>query len=134
MLLEIFILDDEFIVGQWLKVVLEKEGYCVEIFVNFIQVVVWFEDKMFDIVVIDICMDDMDGIEIFELVCKKNDWIKVIMIIGYVILEVVWELLIKGVFDFIVKFFKFIEMWQVIGKVVEVLKGLDFKCLVGNVD
>jgi len=70
--LEILILDDEPIVGQRLKAALEKEGHCAETFINPIQAVARLEDKTFDIVVTDIRMDDMDGIEILELVRKKG--------------------------------------------------------------
>ena len=130
--LEILILDDEPIVGQRLKAALEKEGHCAEIFVDPIQAVARLEDKMFDIVVTDIRMDDMDGIEILELVRKKNDRTKVIMITGYATLEVARESLTKGAFDFIAKPFKLREMRQAIDKAVEALKASDKKLPAGN--
>ena len=104
--LEILILDDEPIVGQRLKAALEKEGHRAETFVDPLEAVARLEDKTFDIVVTDIRMDNMDGIEILELVRKKNDRTKVIMITGYATLEVARESLTKGAFDFIAKPFK----------------------------
>ncbi|MEJ2285760.1 MAG: response regulator, partial [Desulfobacterales bacterium] len=65
--LEILILDDEPIVGQRLKAALEKDGHRAETFVDPIEAVARLEDKTFDIVVTDIRMDNMDGIEILEL-------------------------------------------------------------------
>jgi DNA-binding NtrC family response regulator len=130
--LEILILDDEPIVGQRLKAALEKEGHRAETFINPIQAVARLEDKTFDIVVTDIRMDDMDGIEILELVRKKNDRTKVIMITGYATLEVARESLTKGAFDFIAKPFKLREMRQAIDKAIEALKASDRKLPAGK--
>jgi DNA-binding NtrC family response regulator len=130
--LEILILDDEPIVGQRLKAALEKEGHRAEAFVDPIEAVARLEQKTFDIVVTDIRMDDMDGIEILELIRKKNDRTKVIMITGYATLEVARESLTKGAFDFIAKPFKLREMRQAIDKAVEALKALDQNLPSGN--
>ncbi len=132
MSLEILILDDEPIVGQRLKTALEKEGHRVETFINPIQAVARIEGRVFDIVVTDIRMDDMDGIEILELVREKSGRTKVIMITGYATLEVARESLTKGAFDFIVKPFKLKEMRQAIAKAVEALQQEDQKSPAGD--
>jgi len=120
--LKILILDDEPIVGQRLKATLEKEGHRVETFVNPLEAVSRLEEKTFDIVVTDIRMDDMDGIEILELVRQKSAHTKVIMITGYATLEVARESLAKGAFDFIAKPFKLKEMRQAIEKAMDALQ------------
>ena len=130
--LEILILDDEPIVGQRLKATLEKEGHSVETFVNPIQAVTRIEEKTFDIVVTDIRMDDMDGIEILELVCSKSERTKVIMITGYATLEVARESLTKGAFDFIAKPFKLKEIRQAIEKAVDALQQENQKVTSGD--
>ena len=66
--LDILILDDEPIVVERLKPALEKEGYRVDVFINPIRALERLDAKEFDIVVADIRMDDMDGIEILEQV------------------------------------------------------------------
>jgi DNA-binding NtrC family response regulator len=118
---QILILDDEPIVGRRLKAALEKEGHSVETFVDPIEAVARIEEKNFDIVVTDIRMDAMDGIEILELVRKRSTRTKVIMITGYATLEVARESLTKGAFDFIAKPFKLGEMRQAIEKAVDAL-------------
>ncbi len=123
--LEIMILDDEPIVGQRLKAALEKDGYRVETFVNPLEAVARLEEKIFDIVVTDIRMDDMDGIEILELVRAKSQRTRVIMITGYATLEVARESLTKGASDFIAKPFKIREMRQAIDKAAEALQQED---------
>ncbi len=123
--MDILILDDEPIVGQRLKSALEKEGHRTETFVDSIQAAARLQEKTFDIVVTDIRMNDMDGIEILELVRKKSDRSKVIMITGYATLEVARESLTKGAFDFIAKPFKVGEMRQAILKAVDALEKMD---------
>ena len=78
-----------------------------------------------DIVVTDIRMDDVSGIEILEYIRKKSLRTKVIMITGYATLEVARESLTKGAFDFIAKPFKIKEIRKAIEKAAEALRAED---------
>ena len=80
---DILIIDDEPIVGKRLKPALEKEGHRVEIFVNPYRALERINQKEFDIVVTDIRMDDIDGIQILENVRAISNRTKVVMITGY---------------------------------------------------
>jgi DNA-binding NtrC family response regulator len=105
--LEILILDDEPLVGRRLKPILEKEGgYHVEIFVEPKKALARLEEKKFDIVVTDIRMVELDGLEVLENVKAKSPGTKVIMITGYATVEVAREAVTKGAFDFITKPFR----------------------------
>ena len=84
-----------------------------------------FEDKDFDIVIIDIRMGDIDGIQVMEKVFQKSRRIKVIMITGYATLELARESLTKGAFDFIAKPFKVKEVRKAIKKAAELLEQSD---------
>jgi DNA-binding NtrC family response regulator len=121
--LDILVLDDEPIVGERLKPALEKEGYQVEIFVDPNRALERISEKTFDIVVTDIRMDEMDGIQVLERVSEKSNRTKVIMITGYATLEVARESLTKGAFDFIAKPFKLREMRAAIKKAAEALEN-----------
>jgi DNA-binding NtrC family response regulator len=122
---DILILDDEPIVGERLKQALEKEGNQVEIFINPHLALERVSEKTFDIVVTDIRMDDIDGIEILERVRAMSERTKVVMITGYATLEVARESLAKGAFDFIAKPFKLREIRGVIQKAVDALRAED---------
>ncbi len=122
---DILILDDEPIVGERLKQALEKEGHQVEIFINPHRALERVSEKTFDIVVTDIRMDDIDGIEILERVRAMSERTKVVMITGYATLEVARESLAKGAFDFIAKPFKLREIRGVIQKAVDALRAED---------
>jgi DNA-binding NtrC family response regulator len=123
--LDILVLDDEAIVGERLKPALEKEGHQVEIFVDPNKALERISAKTFDIVVTDIRMDEIDGIQILERVSAKSKRTKTIMITGYATLEVARESLTKGAFDFIAKPFKLREMRAAINKAAEALKNED---------
>ena len=123
MSLDILILDDETIVGERLKASLEKDGHSLEIFTSSVEALKILKEKTFDIVVTDIRMDDVDGIEILEQARKKSLRTKVIMITGYATLEVARESLTKGAFDFIAKPFKIKEIKKAIEKAANSLKA-----------
>lgn len=119
---EILILDDEPIVGERLKPFIEKDGYRVEIFTDPISALERLESKDFDIVISDIRMRDISGIEVMEKVFQKSRRTMVIMITGYATMELARESLTKGAFDFIAKPFKLKEIRQTIKKAVEALE------------
>jgi DNA-binding NtrC family response regulator len=119
---EILIVDDEPIVGERLKAFLEKDGYLVESFVDPAQALQRLEAKDFDIVISDIRMQEIDGIQVMEKALQKSRRIKVIMITGYATLELARESLTKGAFDFIAKPFKLKEIRRTIKRAVEALE------------
>ena len=66
--LSILLLDDEPIVGKRLKPALEREGYTVEVFEDGRSALARLGQQRFDIVVTDVRMDDVDGIQVLEAV------------------------------------------------------------------
>jgi CheY-like chemotaxis protein len=114
--LSVMILDDEPIVGKRLKPVLEKSGFSVECFEDPRRALARLDEKEFDIVVTDLRMEDVDGIEILEHVMRHADRTRVILITGYATVEVAREALVKGAFDFISKPFKPQDLRAVVNK------------------
>ena len=121
--LHIMVIDDEEIVGKRLKPALEKRGDFVEIFDNSEEALKRFEQQHFDIVVTDIRMEEIDGIEVLEYVANHSPKTKVIMITGYATVEVAREALTKGAFDFIAKPFKPNDLREVIKKAADKIKS-----------
>ncbi len=114
--LSVMVLDDEPIVGKRLKPALEKSGFEVECYEHPAEAVERLEEKEFDIIVTDLRMDGMDGIQILEHVMEHCDRTRVILITGYATVEVAREALVKGAFDFISKPFKPKDLRAVINK------------------
>jgi len=114
--LSVMVLDDEPIVGKRLKPVLEKSGFEVECFEDPKQALARLGDKEFDIIVTDLRMEGMDGIDVLEHVMANCTRTRVVLITGYATVEVAREALVKGAFDFIAKPFKPKDLQAVVAK------------------
>jgi DNA-binding NtrC family response regulator len=121
--LQILVLDDEPIVGKRLKTALEKSGYTVEVFEDSRAAMQRLDEKEFDIIVTDVRMEEVDGIQVLEHVLERSERTKVIVITGYATVEVAREALAKGAFDFIAKPFKPDDLRQVIARAAAALRG-----------
>jgi DNA-binding NtrC family response regulator len=95
----------------------------VEVYTDPLKAVGRMEEQEFDIVISDIRMREMDGIQVMKHVFQKSKKTKVILITGYATLELARESLTKGAFDFIAKPFKSKEIRTTINRAVEALKG-----------
>ncbi len=119
--LKLLVIDDEPIVGKRLKPALEKSGYIVEVCETGSEALKRINEHHFDIVVTDVRMDEVDGMEILDKVTQKSPQTKVIIITGYATIEIAREAIAKGAFDFIAKPFKPNELREIIQKAAEVL-------------
>ena len=120
--LQILVLDDEPIVGKRLKTALEKNSHVVEVFEDSRLALRRLDERDFDIIVTDVRMEEVDGIQVLEQVLERSVRTKVIVITGYATVEVAREALAKGAFDFIAKPFKPDDLRQVIKKAAEALE------------
>ncbi len=121
--LRIMVIDDENIVGKRLKPALEKTGDIVETFEDGEKALSRFDEEPFDIVVTDIRMEKINGIEILERILLKSSRTKVIIITGYATVEVAREALSKGAFDFIAKPFKPDDLRAIIARASKELRS-----------
>ena len=101
--LEILLLDDEIIVGNRLGPALEKAGYVVEVFEDPEKALNRIHEKEFDIVVTDIMMAKVNGIQVLEEVRKKSEITRVIIITGYASIETAIESARLGAVDYLPK-------------------------------
>jgi DNA-binding NtrC family response regulator len=121
--LSILVLDDEPIVGKRLRAALEKSGYEVEVFEDSRAALRRLDEREFDIIVTDVRMEEVDGIQVLEHVLERSSRTRVIVITGYATVEVAREALAKGAFDFIAKPFKPDDLREVIAKAAEDLRS-----------
>ena len=117
--LKILILDDEEIVVTRLKAALEKEGYVVETFIDSRNAKQRIEENKYDIVVTDLKMANIDGMQLFHLVKDKYPETEVILISGFATLKVVKDALQAGVRDVIAKPFKISQIKELINKIAK---------------
>ncbi|MBD3168473.1 MAG: response regulator [candidate division Zixibacteria bacterium] len=118
----ILVIDDEPIVGKRLKPALEKSGYNVDVCETGSEALERIHNKSYDIVVTDVRMDEVDGMEVLSRVTEKSPKTKVIIITGYATIEIAREAIAKGAFDFIAKPFKPNELREIIQKAIDALE------------
>ena len=115
----ILILDDEPIVSKRLQPALEKMGYEIESFYRSADAMARIAERNFDIVVTDLKMEGVDGMQFLAEVKRRSPETEVIVITGFATMDTAKESMRKGVFDFLAKPFKLGEIQEVIRKAEE---------------
>lgn len=118
----ILIIDDEKNVRENLKRVLELEGYEVELAINGEDGLSKFSSDNFPVVLLDMKLPGIDGIEVLKQILQKNDRTKVIMITGYGTIETAVETMKLGAVDFLRKPFSPEEIREAVKDVINRLK------------
>lgn len=99
----ILVIDDEKSIRNTLKDVLEYENYIVDVAEDGFRGLELFERNNYDVVLCDIKMPKMDGIEVLEKIMEHSQDVQVIMISGHGNIDTAVETIKKGAFDFIEK-------------------------------
>lgn len=99
----ILIIDDEKSIRKTLSEILSFEGYKIEEAGDGEEGLKKFKDHSFDVVLCDIKMPKIDGIEFLDKVREFNPDIPVIMISGHGTIETAVEAVKKGAYDYIAK-------------------------------
>ena len=112
--LQILILDDEPIVCKRLKPAFLKAGYEVETYTDSAQAMARTLEKNFDIVITDLKMEGMSGMEFLTEVKRRSPRTEIIVITGFATLEASKESFRKGVFKFVAKPFKLSDILEMV--------------------
>lgn len=115
--LKILVIDDEDIVGTRLKPTLEKEGYYVEIFTDSILAKSRIDEFKFDIVITDLKMANLGGLELLNIIKRVSPSTEVILISGFATMEIAKQALREGVRDVIAKPFKISKIKELINSI-----------------
>jgi two-component system, NtrC family, nitrogen regulation response regulator NtrX len=99
----ILVIDDEKSIRNTLQEVLEYENHKVDLATNGSEGLELFDRGGYDIVLCDIKMPGMDGIEVLEKMHELNHDVPVIMISGHGNIDTAVEAIKKGAYDFIEK-------------------------------
>ena len=100
---QILIIDDERAIRKTLGEILSYEGYKVEEASDGEEGLKKFKEKNYDVVLCDIKMPKLDGIEFLDKAREANPDIPIIMISGHGTIETAVEAVKKGAFDYISK-------------------------------
>ncbi len=119
----LLIVDDEESLRKALVRFFEKKDYVVETAADGAEAIEKCKGSPFDLVLSDLMMPNMSGIELLEQVRKLNSGTAFLMMTGYGTIETAVEAIKKGAFHYIAKPFELED----IGMLVE--KALAFKTL-----
>ncbi|MEP6582986.1 MAG: sigma-54 dependent transcriptional regulator [Ginsengibacter sp.] len=99
----ILIIDDEKSIRKTLNEILSFEGYKIDEAADGEEGLKKFKDKNYDLVLCDIKMPKLDGIEFLEKAREINDEVPIIIISGHGNIETAVEAVKKGAYDYISK-------------------------------
>jgi len=99
----ILIIDDEKAIRKTLTEILSFEGYKIEEAADGEEGLKKFREKAFDVVLCDIKMPKIDGLDFLQRAVEVNPDVPIIMISGHGNIETAVEAVKKGAYDFIQK-------------------------------
>ena len=100
---DILIIDDEKAIRKTLTEILSFEGYKIDEAADGEEGLKKFKEKTFDLVLCDIKMPKLDGIEFLQKAGEINPDVPIIMISGHGNIETAVEAVKKGAYDYISK-------------------------------
>ncbi len=112
----VLVVDDEQSIREFLEIMLKREKYEVTTAANGSKALRLLEKESFDMVITDIQMPQVSGMDLLEKVKNMNPNIIVIMITAYGSTESAVEAMKLGAYDYITKPFKIDELKIIIRK------------------
>ena len=117
----ILIVEDEILTLNNLRKVLEKEGYEIYVADSGETALEIFDKYKPHLILLDLMLPGIDGIEVLKQVKEKNRETIVIMITAYEILEKAVEAMKLGAYDYLLKPFKINDLKNIIHRALETL-------------
>jgi DNA-binding NtrC family response regulator len=100
---KILVVDDEGIVRTSCSRALTPEGYEVKLSQNGADALKMLEEESFDLVLTDLKMPDVDGIEVLKMIKERWPQTEVIVVTGYQTVDTAVKSIKLGAFDYIEK-------------------------------
>lgn len=100
---KVLLIDDEKSIRKTLREILEYEGYEVDEASDGAEGLKKIKDAPYDVILLDIKMPKMDGMEVLEKAVAHVSDVPIIMISGHGTLETAVEAVKKGAFDYVSK-------------------------------
>ena len=119
----IHVIDDEPIILEVLGQLLTSEGYEVEISASGEEALQKYESRTFDLVLLDLMMPGMSGLDVLRALQRIQPQALVIIITAYASVESAIEAMKIGAFDYVQKPFKHEEL------LLTIARALDHKSL-----
>ena len=143
---QIIVVDDDLSMREFLEVMLSREGYKVSCAESGKKAISMINKKHFDLLLCDIRLGDISGLDVLRAAKKKSQHTVVIMISAYASAETAVEAMNDGAYDYVPKPFDNEELKQTIKNSLdiktiehekeildsELKKNLHFGMILGN--
>jgi len=116
---KILVVDDEESMCRFMEIMLKKEGYSVSSSQDAASALEQIKSENYDLVIADLMMPEMSGIELLSLAKSVNPDLDFIMMTAFASVDSAIEALKKGAFDYITKPFKVDEIKIAVSKSLE---------------
>lgn len=113
---KILVIDDEESMCDFMEIMLSKEGYSVETVNSPLTAISQIKQNEYDLVIADLNMPEMDGLEVLEEVKKFKKDQDLIVMTAYASVDTAIEAMKRGAVDYITKPFKVDEIKLAIEK------------------
>lgn len=117
--IQVFVVDDEQGMCDLLRMELELEGYRATAFTNPLEALRQLEKQKVDLVISDMKMPEIDGLQLLAKIKKIDPSIEVIMTTAYGTVETAVCAMKEGAYDFVLKPFNVQEMTALVEKCIE---------------
>ena len=115
----ILVVDDEPSMREFLGILFEKEGHTVALAGSGEAALARLEEDEFDLVVTDLKMAGLDGLEVVERVKRVAPDTQVVVITAFATTETAVEAMKRGAYDYVMKPFKVDAIKVVVAKALE---------------
>ncbi len=99
----VLVVDDEPVIRSFLVRVLEREGYAVQAASNGPEALDYLEATSFDLLLTDIKMDQLDGVELLRQAKTRQPDLAVILLTGHATVSSAVAALRQGAYDYLLK-------------------------------
>jgi two-component system response regulator PilR (NtrC family) len=119
MKIRILVVDDELSMREFLSILLEREGYNVTVAASAQEALRIMESALFDLVLSDVNMPGLSGIELLASIKEKAPETAVLMLTAFSAADQAVEAMKLGAYDYVCKPFKNEEIKQLIRNALE---------------
>ncbi|MBW1962814.1 MAG: sigma-54-dependent Fis family transcriptional regulator, partial [Deltaproteobacteria bacterium] len=115
----ILVVDDELSMREFLDMLFSREGYKVECAENGRKAIKMLDKTDFDLLLCDIRLGDITGLDVLRAAKQRNPLVIVIMISAYATTETAVEAMNEGAYDYVPKPFDKDELKQTVAKALK---------------
>ncbi|MEJ2727697.1 MAG: response regulator [Deltaproteobacteria bacterium] len=120
--IQVLVVDDELNIREGSQRILNRDGFDVLTASTGMEALDWLESQIVPIILLDLKMPGMDGMEVLKRIRQLDETILVIVITGFATVETAIEAMKQGAYDFIPKPFEPEQLRIVVNRAAEKLR------------